>query len=173
MSAEGKALINKMLVLDPKRRITAERAIKEPWFTKCKHIEIGCDEDKLDPNIVQNLREYKGVSALKKVAMNILVKMADNKDIEHLRELFVDIDKDSTGFITVKELKAVMNQSNINIDDTELDNIIDEMDYGGDKRVNYSEFLAATISVKKILTDEKLNAIFKQFNTDGNGIICP
>ena len=166
-------MISKMLVVDPSNRITAEKAIKDPWFTKFKHIEKGSEEDKLDPNIVQNLREYKGMSALKKVAMNILVKMADNKDIEHLRELFINIDKDSTGFITVKELKEAMNEANIKIDDTELERIINEMDYGGDKRVNYSEFIAATISVKKILTDEKLLAIFKQFDTDGNGVITP
>jgi hypothetical protein len=36
----------------------------------------------LDPNILKKMKEYKGVSALKKAAMNILVKMADNKDIE-------------------------------------------------------------------------------------------
>lgn len=46
-----------------------------------------------------------------------------------------------------------------------------ELDEGGDKKINYSEFLAATISVKKILTEEKLMAIFKQFDTDGSGKI--
>jgi len=45
------------------------------------------------------LREYKGVSALKKTAMNILVKMADNKDIEKLREAFIAMDLDGTGDI--------------------------------------------------------------------------
>jgi hypothetical protein len=35
------------------------------------------------------MKEYRGVSTLKKAAMNILVKMADNKDIEKLREAFI------------------------------------------------------------------------------------
>jgi Ca2+-binding EF-hand superfamily protein len=46
-----------------------------------------------------------------------------------------------------------------------------EMNDHGEKKINYSEFLAATISVKKILTDEKLLAIFKQFDTDSSGKI--
>ena len=37
--------------------------------------------------------------------------------------------------------------------------------------INYTEFLAASITVKKILTEDKLKAIFKQFDTDGTGKI--
>jgi len=45
------------------------------------------------------------VSSLKKAAMNVLVKMLDNKEIENLREMFLRIDKDGTGMITAHELK--------------------------------------------------------------------
>ena len=41
----------------------------------------------------------------------------------------------------------------------------------GNNKINYTEFLAATISVQTILTDEKLLAIFKQFDTDSSGFI--
>jgi Ca2+-binding EF-hand superfamily protein len=34
--------------------------------------------------------------------------------------------------------------------------------------INYSEFLAATISVQQFLTHQKLEAIFRQFDIDGN-----
>ena len=37
--------------------------------------------------------------------------------------------------------------------------------------INYSEFLSATIQVKSILTEERLVAIFKQFDTDACGKI--
>ena len=59
----------------------------------------------LDSSIFQRMKEYKGVSTLKKAAMNILVKMADNKDIEKLREAFIAMDLDSTGDIRADELK--------------------------------------------------------------------
>ena len=62
-------------------------------------------------------------------------------------------------------------EANINYQEEEIEKIIDEVDYMGNKKVNYTEFLAATISVKKILTEEKLQAIFKQFDTDGTGKI--
>ena len=57
--------------------------------------------------------------------------------------------------------------------DHELDSIISEIDSHGLKRINYTEFLAATISVKKILTNERLYAMFRQFDADGSGYITP
>ena len=45
------------------------------------------------------------------------------------------------------------------------------MDYHNNKRINYSEFLAATIDVKNFLTDDRLKAVFSQFDTDSSGKI--
>ena len=68
--------------MDTKSRITADQALKDPWFKLfMRRVRIGSEEDKLDPAILERLRNYRGVSTLKKAAMNLLVKMADNKDI--------------------------------------------------------------------------------------------
>jgi hypothetical protein len=45
-------------------------------------VKVGSQEDKLDSNILERLRHYRGVSTLKKAAMNLLVKMADFREIE-------------------------------------------------------------------------------------------
>jgi hypothetical protein len=42
----------------------------------------------LDIKIIERIRTYKGVSTLKKEAMNVLVKMIDPKKIENLRAAF-------------------------------------------------------------------------------------
>jgi len=63
--------------------------------------------------------------------MNILVKMADNKDIEHIREVFMNIDKDGTGYIRANELKEALHEAKIPFKEEEIDKIIDEVDYGG------------------------------------------
>jgi calcium-dependent protein kinase len=41
----------------------------------------------------------------------------------------------------------------------------------GNKKINYSEFLVATMDVKRFLDEEKLSALFHQFDTDGSGVI--
>ena len=49
--------------------------------------------------------------------------------------------------------------------------MIDQMDYHQNKRINYSEFLAATIDVRNFLTESRLKAVFNQFDTDTSGKI--
>ena len=61
---------------------------------------MGSEEDKLDGEIVNSLINFRGVSTLKKAAMNILVKMLSPKEIEGLREVFQKMDKDGTGYIS-------------------------------------------------------------------------
>jgi Ca2+-binding EF-hand superfamily protein len=51
-----------------------------------------------------SLREYRGGSKLKKAAMNFLVKMLDASEISKLREVFLSMDKDGTGMISLNEL---------------------------------------------------------------------
>ena len=47
----------------------------------------------------------------------MLVKMADQNQIEELRKEFVQIDKDGTGLINASELKEAIKASDINIPD--------------------------------------------------------
>jgi len=63
---------------------------------------------KINSEVIQRLSSFKGVSKLKKAAMNMLVKMADQSSIEELRNEFVKIDKDRTGLINAEELKLAI-----------------------------------------------------------------
>jgi Ca2+-binding EF-hand superfamily protein len=49
--------------------------------------------------------------------------------------------------------------------------VMDELDFQGNRRLNYSEFLAATINVHEFLTEERLEAVFKKFDVDEQGHI--
>ena len=125
----------------------------------------------LDIAVLQRLQSFRGVSKLKKAAMNMLVKMADQNSIEALRDEFHKLDKDGTGLINAEELKNAINSSDIQIPETEVNKIIDEVDYFGNGKINYTEFLVATLDVKSFLDDNKLKALFNQFDTDGSGQI--
>ena len=48
---------------------------------------------------------------------------------------------------------------------------MENVDFRGNGKINYSEFLAATISVKNVLNDELLYALFKHFDTDDSDFI--
>ena len=49
--------------------------------------------------------------------MNMLVKMADQKQIEALRGEFTKIDKDGTGLINAEELRIALKNSQMDLPD--------------------------------------------------------
>lgn len=103
--------------------------------------------------------------------MSVLIKMLNAKQIETLRKVFVLIDKDATGMISIDELREALHTNGHQMTCNEIKQIMDNVDYAGNGKINYSEFLAATIEVKSVLTDDRLWALFKYFDTDNSGYI--
>ena len=81
------------------------------------------------------------------------------------------MDKDKTGYINAQELKEAIAKENLQISDQEIDQIILEVDEYGNGKINYSEFLAATVSIKNFINEEKLWMIFKHFDVDDTDYI--
>jgi len=57
------------------------------------------------------------------------------------------------------------------VDEATTNKIIQEIDYVGNGKINYTEFLAATLSFRDDLTDEMLLRLFKRFDVDDTGYI--
>lgn len=73
------------------------------------------------------------------------------------------MDTDGTFMITIDEFrKALKEVEGIDIEDEEIDRIISELSYK--QKINYSEFIAATLDVKTFLTEEKLKHVFSKFD---------
>lgn len=144
-----------MLVVDPKKRLSAGEALSHKWFSVTTDSVVSINVD-----VLNRLRSFRGVSKLKKAAMNMLVKMADQNQIEELRTEFTKIDKDQTGLISSEELREAIKQSDIKIADGDVDKIIEEVDYFGNGKINYTEFLVATVDVMKFLDEQMMVALF-------------
>lgn len=86
----------------------------------------------------------------------MLVKMADQNQIEHLKEQFSKLDKDGTGMINASELRQGLKESDINIPEEEIEKIIKEVDYLGNNKINYTEFLVATMDTLQFLDSSML-----------------
>lgn len=72
---------------------------------------------------------YKGESMLKKAAMNILIKISKFEEVEAMEKHFKIIDKNGSGTIDVKELKAYFQKFKQKISHEELENMIRELDF--------------------------------------------
>ena len=64
----------------------------------------------LSDEVLERLKNFRGVSTFKKAAMNLLVKTASEQEVAELRAQFSGIDKDGTGMIKASELTEVIKQ---------------------------------------------------------------
>lgn len=73
--------------------------------------------------------------------------------------------------ISIEELKQYIQEHHYKMSEKEVADMIEELNYVGNGKINYSEFLAATIEVKTFFNDAKLRSVFSMFDTDGEGKI--
>ena len=64
-----------------------------------------------------------------------------------------------------------MEHTKVKLSQQDIEDIILEIDDNGNGKINYSEFLAATVSLKQFMTEEKLWMMFKHFDVDDNNFI--
>ena len=89
-----------------------------------------------------------------------MAKISSEKDLERLKNFFLQLDVDNSGTLTVDEIEKAFKEINIGITDEELKQIWEGLDFHKDGQINYSEFLAAMVSSFNFEKEEKLWSVF-------------
>lgn len=94
------------------------------------------------------------------------------KDIKDLKAQFDAIDTDKTGYIEASELQAAFKKQD-KIADDDLEKIILNVDYAGNHKINYTEFIAATLDINEVLEkhEDHLRGVFNSLDIDNTGKI--
>jgi len=94
------------------------------------------------------------------------------EEIDIYRHAFEAFDTDKTGDITIEELAAVFRSLGQNPSETELQDIISEVDTDRDGTISFSEFISM-MTRKTSTTDveAEIRAAFNVFDTDKCGYI--
>lgn len=171
VSPEGKELITHMLQVNTKKRYNAGQCLAHEWFEIASKMKNDQEKDPLDPALIKNLIEFKGQSRLKKAAMNLFVKTLNNTEFDKLKHQFEELDTNHTGQVDAGELSEALKKSELNIPQSQIDAIIKEIDNAENNLINYTEFLAATLTARKLLNENRLIMLFKEFDTDDTGYI--
>jgi len=96
ISPEAKLLISKMLTLDPKKRISAEEAVKDIWIKKyAKNTHLTMEETyKRLKKPFENMRRYCGSKKIQQATIAFLVHQVSNTEmIRDLRVIFSEFDE--------------------------------------------------------------------------------
>ena len=99
VSKEAKDVINRMIT-SPDKRLSAGQVLEHPWFKIGKKQNTG----KLTLNLGQ-LRNFINASKLQKAVLTCMASQLSESEIMDLRKVFLQLDKNGDGTITLDELK--------------------------------------------------------------------
>jgi calcium-dependent protein kinase len=168
ISAEAKELIKKLLVKDPKSRLSGEQCTKHHWSVNfgTRLVDKPLHEER------QSMKAYVGYNLLKKKALHVIAHRLSGDQIQELKNVFSMLDSNKDGTITFTELRRGLERLG-HLDDLEdLRSLMENMDVDGNKRIDFSEFIAATMNTKHFYQDDLLWEAFHVFDHDHSGAIC-
>ncbi|KAF9664836.1 hypothetical protein SADUNF_Sadunf16G0059400 [Salix dunnii] len=167
ISESAKDLVRKMLVRDPKKRLTAHEVLCHPWV-KMEGVAL---DTPLDPAVLSRLKKFSAMNKLKKIAIRVIAESLSEEEIAGLKEMFKMIDTDNSGHITLEELKTGLEKVGANIKDSELAGLMQAADVDNSGTIDYGEFIAAMLHLNKIVKEDHIYSAFSYFDKDGSGYI--
>ncbi|CAD8059692.1 unnamed protein product [Paramecium primaurelia] len=180
VSSDAKDLIKNLLIKQPKKRITCEKALEHQWF---KNMKQSSHQSKLTNNdhqkIIRLLHTYANSSKLKKETLKILINQLTQSQISQLKEVFISYDKDCNGTISIQELLQIMANLGFKKSEEEIVQMIKKFnninpsndDITQDTQITYTSFLSALVNCKSFLNKERLWNLFKYFDSDNKNFI--
>ncbi|XP_038892170.1 calcium-dependent protein kinase 1-like [Benincasa hispida] len=167
ISDSAKDLVRRMLIRDPKKRLTAYEVLCHPWV----QVDGVAPDKPLDSAVLTRLKQFSAMNKLKKMAIKVIAESLSEEEIAGLKEMFKMIDTDNSGQITFEELKAGLKKFGANLKESEIYDLMQAADIDNNGTIDYGEFVAATLHLNKIEKEDHLLAAFSYFDKDGSGFI--
>jgi calcium-dependent protein kinase len=167
ISDSAKDLVKKMLIQDPKKRITSTQVLEHPWLR-----EGGEASDKpIDSAVLSRMKQFRAMNKLKQLALKVIAESLSEEEIKGLKAMFTNMDTDKSGTITYEELKTGLARLGSKLSETEVKQLMEAADVDGNGTIDYVEFITATMHRHKLERDEHLFKAFLHFDKDNSGFI--
>ena len=169
ISDEAKDLISKMLVRDPKKRLTADKCIRHPFVKKFSgKVRIDRKKAKL---VLNNLKSFRVKQKLQHATWIFMVSyLATKEEKKELLKVFQALDTNKDGQLSKKELENGFSKI---FGDPKADASVKEImacvDIDDNGSIDYSEFVTACISRTALLSEKRLRQAFKIMDKDNSG----
>ncbi|KAL2481749.1 Calcium-dependent protein kinase 20 [Abeliophyllum distichum] len=167
ISDSAKDLVRRMLVRDPKKRLTVHQVLCHPWV----QIDGVAPDKPLDSAVLSRLKQFSAMNKLKKIVIRVIAESLSEEEIAGLKEMFKMIDVDNSGQITLEELRNGLERVGSNLKDSEINSLMQAADIDNSGTIDYGEFVAAMLHLNKIQKEDHMFAAFSYFDKDGSGYI--
>ncbi|KAF4692285.1 hypothetical protein FOZ60_013817 [Perkinsus olseni] len=104
---------------------------------------------------IENLKSFRSQNKLKKAALHVIAQQLPDEEIDQLKKIFISIDKNGDGQLTVHEIVEGINQAGLKEIPDNLMEIMKQVDADGSGVIDYTEFIAATLDRKSVQQGER------------------
>ncbi|KHN08825.1 Calcium-dependent protein kinase 28 [Glycine soja] len=175
ISNAAKDFVKKLLVKDPRARLTAAQALSHPWVREGgEALEIP-----IDISVLSNMRQFVKYSRFKQFALRALASTLNEEELADIKDQFDAIDVDKNGSISLEEMRqALAKDLPWKLKESRVLEILQAIDNNTDGLVDFREFVAATLHVHQLEEDsdkwqQLSQAAFEKFDLDKDGYITP
>lgn len=195
VSEDAVDFVKCLLVRDPLQRMDVGEALSHRWI-KSRHSD---GRPVLDKEALRALRHYADASRVRRAVLQMLAQELAPEETKELRDIFLALDSTGEGTISLSELKLAIRGDESGEGEPAppasgastpksprtpaarlrraksevIGSLFEVLDANGDEQVYYSDFLAATLDVRKQIRQEAVLSAFNRLDADGSGSISP
>ena len=167
ISDPAKDLIQNLLVPTPEVRFDTQQALNHPWLVNRRSTK----RLSLNASVVKSLKLFHPKTKLQREALQVIVKFINTQEIKDLKDTFIKIDIANTGFLTRKQVEEALRGVDTSLKKSDVKNTIEDLDFHDDGRIKYSDFIAATLTSRVVISEELIKSAFAHFDVDNTGFI--
>lgn len=167
VSDNAKDLVRGMLNPDPKNRLTAQQVLDHPWLQNIKK----APNVNLGETVRARLQQFSVMNKFKKRALRVIAEHLSVEEAADIKELFNKIDLNHDNMISFDELKLGIHKLGHQIPESDVQILMDAADTDGNGVLDYGEFVALSIHLRRIGNDDYLQRAFSFFDQNKSGYI--
>ncbi|KAI6700085.1 hypothetical protein NL676_014409 [Syzygium grande] len=171
LSSEGRDFVKRLLIKDPRKRMTAAQALSHPWIKNYKDIKVP-----LDILIFKLMKAYMRSSTLRRAALRALSKTLTGDELFYLKEQFALFEPSKNGTIGFENIKmALMRNATDAMKESRVPDFLTSLSALQYRRMDFEEFCAATLSVHQLEAldrwEQHARCAYEIFEKEGNRAI--
>ena len=167
ISKEAKDLLQNHMLVPENKRATAKQVLEHNWFKNASDVPL------TSLGFTTNFFiDYIQGSNMKKMSLMYIASRLDENEINNLKKVFSAFDKSKDGQISYEELRQGLIQLKSNrITEQDVYFLFQALDVDRNGKIDYTEFIAATLQRANYLRNDRLLEAFLNFDKDKSGKI--
>ena len=167
ISKEAKDLLQNHMLVPENKRATAKKVLEHTWFKNAPDVPL------TSLGFTTNFFiDYIQGSNMKKMSLMYIASRLDENEINNLKKVFSAFDKSKDGQISYEELRQGLIQLKSNrITEQDIYFLFQALDVDRNGKIDYTEFIAATLQRANYLRNDRLLEAFLNFDKDKSGKI--